>query len=66
VSNLFFPSSLQQFSNELLPRLMEKTKKLYDLSTLIECHSTTVSFDMWMSKAGHDIFALVIYFLEDD
>jgi hypothetical protein len=45
---------------------MEKTTKLYDLSTLIECHSTIVSFDMWMSKAGHVIFALVIYFLEDD
>jgi len=43
-----------------------KTKQLYVLPTLIECHSVTTSFDLWMSKVGHDIFALVIYFLKDD
>jgi hypothetical protein len=39
---------------------MEKTKQLYVLPALVKCHSTAASFDMWMSKAGHDIFALVI------
>jgi hypothetical protein len=34
---------------------MEKTKQLYVLLALVKCHSTTTSFDMWMSKARHDI-----------
>jgi hypothetical protein len=59
---IVFPSGLKKFSNELLPILVEKTKQLYILQTLIECHFITPSFDMWMSKVGHDIFALVIYF----
>jgi hypothetical protein len=45
---------------------MEKTKQLYVLPTLVECHSVTTSFDLWMSKVGHDIFALVINFLGND
>jgi hypothetical protein len=36
------------------------------LLALIKCHSATTNFDLWMSKAGHDIFALVINFLGDD
>jgi len=45
---------------------VEQTKQLYVLPTLIECHYAIVSFDLWMPKAGHDIFALVIKFLRDD
>jgi hypothetical protein len=39
---------------------------LYVLLALAECHSTTTSFDLWMSIGGHDIFALVIKFLGVD
>ncbi len=46
--------------------LVEKTKELYVLTILIKCHFPTTSFDLWMSKARHDIFALVINFLRDD
>jgi hypothetical protein len=42
--------SKKQIFNELLPELMEKLKQLYVLPTLVECHSTTANFDMWMSK----------------
>jgi hypothetical protein len=35
-------------------------------SWLKKCHYATTSFDLWMSKVGHDIFALVINFLGDD
>jgi hypothetical protein len=45
---------------------VEKTEQLYVLPTLIECHSVTSSFDLWMSKAKHDVFALVINFLGVD
>jgi hypothetical protein len=42
---------------------VDKTEQLYVLVALVKCHSTTTSFDLWMSKVGHDIFALVINFL---
>jgi hypothetical protein len=58
--------SRKQLSNELLPKLVEKTKRLYVLPALIKCHFTIASFDLCMSKIGHDIFALVINFLGDD
>jgi hypothetical protein len=59
----FFPF---RFSHELLLELVEKTKQLYVLPTLIKCYSTTSSFELWMSKAKHDDFALVIKFLGVD
>ncbi len=62
---IFFPS-IKQVSNELWPILMEKIKNIYVLPTLIKCHFVTTSFDLWMSKASHDIFALVIKFLGDN
>jgi hypothetical protein len=43
---------------------VEKTKQSYNLLALVECHSKIASFDLWMSKGGHDIFALVINFLK--
>jgi hypothetical protein len=62
---IVFPS-IKQFFNELLFGLMEKTKQLYVLLALVECHSVTTSFDLWMSKVGHDIFALVIKILGEN
>ncbi len=52
--------------HDLLPRLMEKLRKLYVLPTLTKCHFTTTNFDLWMSKVGHDVFAFVINFLSGD
>ncbi len=51
---IFFPFKFF-FVNEILLRLLEKTKQLYVLLVLVECHSTTASFDLWMSKVKHDI-----------
>jgi len=48
-------------SREILPQLVEKTKQLYALRSLINCYFVT-SFDLWMSKWAYDIFALVIKF----
>ncbi len=45
---------------------MEKTRQLYVLLALAKCHSAITSFDLWMSKDGHDIFALMINFLGVD
>jgi hypothetical protein len=56
--------SRKKISTEILPNLVEKMKEIYVLPKLINCISTTPSFDLWMSKGVHDIFALVINFLE--
>jgi hypothetical protein len=37
--------SRRHFLQEILPRLVEKTKQFYVLSRLVECHSTIISFD---------------------
>jgi len=57
-----FPSR-KQFSHEILPNLVEKTKQVYLLPKLTYCIYATTSFDSWMSKGAHDIFALVMNFL---
>ncbi len=60
-----FPSK-KQFSQELLPRLIEKTSQQYVFPTLPNHFSTTTSFDLWMSKGAFDVFALMINFLNND
>ncbi len=47
--------SIKKNSNELLLGFVEK-KQLYVLPSLIKCHFATKSFDLWMSKVGHDTF----------
>ncbi len=39
---IVFPS-MKQFSNELLPKLVKKTKQLYVLLALVECHFAIAS-----------------------
>jgi hypothetical protein len=56
-----FPCRKQIF-HELLLGLVEKTKQLYVLLALAKCHYAITSFDLWMSKAKHDIFASMIIF----
>jgi hypothetical protein len=36
------------------------------LSKLKQCYSSTTSFDLWMSKGAHDVFVLVINFLNEE
>jgi hypothetical protein len=40
----------------------KKTKQLYVLPILVDCYNVT-SFDLWMPKGAHDIFAFGIKFL---
>lgn len=48
------------FQKKLSIDLVEKIRQTYVLLVLIECMSTTTSFDLWMSKRAHDFFALTI------
>ncbi len=52
------------FNQEVLPNLVQKTKQTYVLLVLLECVYVISSFDLWMPKTAHDIFALVLNFLE--
>ncbi len=54
-----FPSK-KHFFHEISPNLVEKMKQICVLPKLIDCIFATLSFDLWMSKGAHDIFALVI------
>jgi hypothetical protein len=45
---------------------VEKTKEVYVLPKLTNCIFAIASFDMWMSKGVHDIFAFVINLLGSD
>jgi len=58
---LNFPSR-NQFSQDILLRLVNKTNQLYVVLALVECHFATTSFDLWMFKGACDVFALVINF----
>jgi hypothetical protein len=51
---------------EVLVDLMKKTKQKYVLPKLKQCYFVTTSFDLWMSKGAHDVFALVINFLNEE
>jgi hypothetical protein len=55
-------SSQKFFSHDVLPHLMEKTKWTYVLRLLEECHFATISFDLWISKGAHNVFALINFF----
>jgi hypothetical protein len=52
-------------SQAILVDLVEKMKQEYVLPTLKQCYFATTSFDLWMSKGAHDVFALVINFLNE-
>jgi hypothetical protein len=41
---------------------VEKTKQVYVLPKSGNCIFATTSFNLWMSKGAHDIFAFVINF----
>jgi hypothetical protein len=45
---------------------VEKTKQLYVLLALAECHFATTSFDFWIFKGAYDVFGLIINFLRKD
>jgi hypothetical protein len=57
-----FPSR-KKISQEILPNFVKKTKQVYVLPKLRNCIFAIASFDLWMSKAAHDIFTFFINFL---
>lgn len=60
---VIFPSK-KHFGEEMFLDLVEETKQLFVLPILTNCGSTTTSFDIWIYKEAHDVFALVVIFGE--
>jgi hypothetical protein len=58
----FFPLLESNFHKKCLLNWWGRTKQLYVLLALEKCNFAT-SFDLWMSKNVHNIFALMINFL---
>jgi len=66
MSKINLPSR-RQFSQEILPKLVENTNQLYVLFSLTKCNTIIISFDLWMSKNAYDIFVkLVVIFLKSN
>jgi hypothetical protein len=54
---------MRQLMNDILSRLVEKTKKKFIFEVFEACDTYTVSFDLWMSRGGVDTFVLIVHFL---
>jgi hypothetical protein len=59
-------SSKKQFSQKILPNVVEKMKQLYVLPILTKSYFIPTSFGLQMLESFHHIFALVINFLAVD
>ncbi len=59
-----FPSK-QVFVNEILHRIIKKTKEKHVYSTFESCNSCIVSFELWMSKTWMDTFVFIVHFLNE-
>jgi hypothetical protein len=59
---IVFPN-WKQMVQHAIPKLVAKTMENFMMPTLKSCITTTASFDLWMSKYGHDTFALIINFI---
>ncbi len=53
------------FVKEILLNLVKKTMNTYVVLTLVDCLSTTCTFDLWMFKGMHDVF-VAINFISND
>jgi hypothetical protein len=54
------------FNQEMLSNLVKKTKQTYVLPILAKFVFVIISFNVWMSKGAHDVFALVVNFLREN
>jgi hypothetical protein len=59
-------SSQKNFSIDVQPSLVKKTKQKYVLPLLDDFTTITINFDVKASKGAHNIFALVVNLLKVD
>ncbi len=54
------------FVEEILSNLVKKTMNTYVVPALVNYLSITCTFDLWMSKGVHVVFACVVNFISSD
>jgi hypothetical protein len=54
---------MRQLYNEIIPNMVNKSIESHVIPTLIEATTITVTFDIWMSWEGFDMFVLVVNYI---
>jgi hypothetical protein len=62
-ARVVFPTR-NQLSKEHIPQLLATTMERYVYPIINNCDTVTVTFDLWMSRAGYDTFAAVVNFVD--
>ena len=57
--------SRKQLVREHIHAMITKTMDRYVLPLISSCQTTSITFDLWMSRTGWDTFALVVNFIDD-
>jgi hypothetical protein len=60
-----FPSR-KYLVQEHIPNMLAKVMKMHGLLAIVQCATTTITFELRTSKIDFDTFALVINFIDDD
>jgi len=63
-SKINFPSR-RSLMRVHIPNMLAKTMELYVLPSLSACATASITFDLWMSRAGYDTFALIVNFIDN-
>jgi hypothetical protein len=50
---------------DVQPNIVEKTRERYVLLSLASYVTCTTSFNLWMSRGGHDTFTMVVSFINN-
>jgi hypothetical protein len=62
-ARVVFPTR-NQIINDHIPHLLATTMERYIYPLINNCEIMTVTFDLWMSRAGYDTFAVVVNFVD--
>jgi hypothetical protein len=62
-ARVVFPTR-SQLVNEHIPNLLATTMERYVYPLINNCEIVTVTFDLWLSRAGYDTFAAVVNFVD--
>jgi hypothetical protein len=62
-AGVVFPTR-SQLVNEHIPNLLATTMERYVYPLINSCETVSVTFDLWMSRAGYDTFAAIVNFVD--
>lgn len=59
-----FPTRKALVQEQILA-MLECIVDMYVRPTIASCATTTIIFDLWVSRCGHDAFCMVVNFIDD-